>query len=157
MAATNTHKRYRFFREQGSTASSALDLARAEALLDSAREHGCAAAQWLWDDQPWDEGTEISAEEASAKFASNEWTGPFGCVLWVADRADSLDEDALNDSGTDPSYWSSNTSLWGIVLGPRGTNDPYARVIVAELASEMEDDLRQAIGDAADARKEIAV
>lgn len=43
-------------------------------------------------------------------------------------------------------------SLWGIVVGPRGTDDPYCRVVQAELALEIEDELRQAVGDALDAR-----
>ena len=42
------------------------------------------------------------------------------------------------------------TSLWGIVLGPEDTDDPYARVTAAELAAEHTDELRQAIGDELD-------
>jgi hypothetical protein len=113
----------------GRSAETALALARAEALLGTALDLEIATVVWEDDPEPWDEGTEISAETAREKFASNEWTGPYGCIVTVGEEF---------------------TALWGIVVGSRGTEDPYCRVVVAELASEMEDALRQAIGDALD-------
>jgi hypothetical protein len=66
-------------------------------------------------------------------FETREWTGPYayGCVLEVNGE--------------------HVASLWGIVLGSRDLQDPYRRVVEAELASEASDELRQAIGDARDA------
>jgi hypothetical protein len=148
---TTLIKRYRFFREHagyvvGRSAEGALDLARAERLLSDAIDADVARVQWRYDDLPYEHGF-LSDEEIAAKFESNEWTGPFGCVIWIGD--DLSDFDA--DSDRDPASWTQNTSLWGIVVGPRGTGDPYCRVVEAELASELADDLRQALGDARDA------
>jgi len=114
----------------------ALDLARAELLLADAETEGAAAVEWVWDDEPWDEGMEISADEAARRFESGEWTGPLGCVVRIGDDV--------------------AASLWGIVVGSRGTDDPYCRVVAAELAREIEDDLRQAVGDARDEREMLA-
>lgn len=127
-------KAFRFFLEHAGystppgRAVCAISLARAEALLAEAVELGAASVRWDWDPEPYEHGF-FSDEEISAKFESNEWTGPFGCIV---------------EAG------SESVSLWGIVVGPRGTNDPYCRVVAAEFASELEDDLRQAIGDARD-------
>lgn len=139
---TTTERRdaFRFFCEHagyvvGRRAEGALQLARAEALLAEAVDLELASVEWEADDLPWDEGTEISAEEASERFASGEWTGPFYCRVMVGD--DELGDDVR--------------SLGGIVLGSAGTGDPYARVVEAELASELVDELRQAIGDELDA------
>jgi hypothetical protein len=139
------YQRYCFFKEHAGwstppgRAASALALARAEVLLEQAIELGIAEVEWEHDDQPYDTDC-YSDDEIAAKFESNEWTGPFGCRI-------GLDEDKYA------------ASLWGIVLDSRGVStglpgsadDPYARVVRAELADELEDDLRQAIGDALDA------
>lgn len=111
-------------------AKNALSHARAESLLEEAIELGVAELRWEDDDQPY-EHDGFTAEEMAEKFESNEWTGPYGCAISIGD-----DRYAA--------------SLWGIVVGPRGTDDPYCRVVAAELAWEIEDDLRQAIGDARD-------
>ncbi len=121
---------YRFMRANagyvvGENAKGALDLARAEQLLERAVDLEVASLTWEWDDDPYDAG-DLSDEEAQAKFDSNEWTGPFGCIVQTDDAV---------------------ASLWSIVVGQRGTNDPYCRVVAAELALELADDLRQSIGD----------
>lgn len=146
------YKRYRFFHEKagrvaiidangrpsGIAARNALDLARAEALIDEAEELGIAKVKWPFDDEPYEHGC-MTDDEVREQFANNRWTGPFGCVVSIGgDHA---------------------ASLWGIVLDSRGVSeglpgaadDPYARVVRAELASELIDDLMQAIGDAKDA------
>lgn len=135
------HKAYAFFRGQGMPASSALNLTRAESLLERAQDLGVASVEWVDDDESYDPGDFVTEEEAREKFDSNEWTGPFGCVVRVFDSVE-YGRDRAGDN---------LQSLWGIVVGPRGTADPYCRVIVAELACELEDDLRQVIGDALDA------
>lgn len=144
-------KRYRFFREHaggwvGHSAETALDLARAEALLEDATDLGVAAVQWVDDDTPYD--TDLyTDEEIRAKFESNEWTGPYGCIVSVYAESD----DASDTLAHLDRVAADERSLWGIVVGQWGTNDPYCRVVAAELASELEDALRQAIGDARDA------
>lgn len=85
--------------------------------------------EWLDDDVPYDHGM-MTPDEIASKFDSNEWTGPYGCVVSIGG--------------------SHVASLWGIVLDSRGTRDPYARVVVAELADEAEDQLRAALGAAQD-------
>lgn len=134
---TQLRNRYDFFRAHagyivGENAAGALDLARAEEVLDRAQCEGVASVEWHDDDLPWDEGTEISADEAAAKFASNEWTGPFICIIRIG-------EDVV-------------ASLSGIVVGPANLNDPYCRVVAAELALELQSDLREAISDRLDTR-----
>jgi hypothetical protein len=139
---TTTRERFRFFHDHagyvvGESAIGAIALARAEELLERAIDLGVARVEWVDDDEPYDYNPrgrgfeDADAEDAARRFDSNEWTGPFGCVVDIAGE--------------------TGASLWGIVVGPRGTNDPYCRVVAAELASEIEDDLRQAIGDALDA------
>lgn len=154
---TVDRKAYGFFREHagyvvGENARGALALARAEELLEQAVALEVASVEWVDDDEPYDYNPrgrgfeQADAEDAARRFASNEWTGPFGCIVKAGEQ---------------------QASLWGIVLGRGGTwwpesphtianGDPYGRVIIAELASELEDDLRQAIGDALDAREEVA-
>ena len=143
---TQLRNRYDFFRAHAGSigrkdangriawehAKNALDLARAEELIDRAQCEDVVSVEWFDDDLPWDEGTEISAEEAAAKFASNEWTGPYVVVVKIGD-------DVV-------------ASLSGIVVGPRNINDPYCRVVVAELACEIREDLREALSDALDTR-----
>lgn len=114
----------------GENAKGALDLARAEQLLHEAQNLEVAWVHWEWDDEPYEHGI-LTNDEVQAKFDSNEWTGPFGCII-------------------ESSQHDFYASLWGIVVGPRGTNDPYCRVVEAELALEIADDLRQAIGDTRD-------
>lgn len=149
------YNRYRFFHEHagrvavidangrpsGIAARNALDLARAEALLDEASELGIATTSWPFDDEPYEHGC-MTDDEVREQFENNRWTGPFGCVLSIGDD-------------------SHAASLWGIVLDSRGASegipgsydDPYARVVRAELASELIEDLMQAIGDAKDAAR----
>ena len=130
-------RRYRFHREHnggwvGHDAEVALRAARVEILLDEAIDLGLAEVAWEWDDEPYDCGDD-DPEWVARQFESNAWTGPFGCVL-------TLNGEVL-------------TSVWGVVVGPRGTDDPYCRVTVSDLALEIEDDLRQAIGDHLDAEQ----
>ncbi len=138
--------RFRFFSAHGGgrvghTAESALSLARAEELLETAVDLGVASVDWVDDDMPYDPGDADTPEDAARYFESGAWTGPYGCIVRVFDSVEYSGErtgDALQ-------------SLYGIVVGPRGTEDPYCRLVAAELASELEDELRQAIGDARDA------
>jgi len=144
---------YRFHREHGGgivgqSALWALRSARAELLLAEAVDADVARVQWLYDEEPYEHGF-YSDDEVAAKFDSNEWTGPFGCVIWIGNDLSGFDP----DRDRDPAEWTQNTSLWGIVVGQWGTNDPYCRVVESELALDLEDDLRQAIGDARDAEQ----
>lgn len=133
---------FRFFLERAGyctppgRAKGAIQLARAEQLLGRALELGVASLEWVDDVVPYDQGDSCSDEQARRYFESNAWTGPFGCVVEVDG--------------------SPGASLWGIVVGPRGLGDPYCRVVQAELSSECEDDLRQAIGDHLDAAALVA-
>lgn len=133
-------ERYDFFRANGGgivghDAERALDLARAEELLDEAEDVDAARFTWHDDPDPYDPGTETTREEAARLFESNTWTGPYGADLTIGD-----------DPATRPHGrpWSA-ASLWGIVLGPKGIGDPYARVVRAELADELADELRAAL------------
>ena len=133
---TQLRNRYDFFRAHagyvvGRSAAGALDLARAEEVLDTAQYEGVASVEWFDDDLPYDQDI-VSDEEAHALFASNELTGPYVCQVKIGD----------NVVG----------SLSGIVVGPRNLNDPYCRVVAAELASEVLNDLREAVSDALDSR-----
>ena len=136
MTTVSRRKAFQFFLENAGyvtppgRAACALELARAEELLETAIDENVAEVVWEWDDTPYDPGDVCTLAEAREKFESNEWTGPFGCVL-------KIDGETVE-------------SLWGIVVGPNETNDPYCRVIAAELASQCEDMLRQALGDARD-------
>lgn len=131
----------------GERAKGAIRLARAEQLLERAVDLGVASVEWRDDDcEPYDPGDSATAEEAARYFGENTWTGPFGCVVQCGE----LYEYAVS-SGRE-SQREHLASLWSIVVGPRGTDDPYCRVVVAELACELEDELRQAVGDALDAR-----
>jgi hypothetical protein len=96
-------------------AACALEAARAELRLAELVDDERANVEWVDDDQPYDPGDVCTDDGARAKFESNEWTGPFGCVVTIDGEQE---------------------SLWGIVVGPRGTDDPYCRVVEAELASE---------------------
>ena len=136
---SDLRKPFKFFHEYagycvGHKAEGAISLARAERARLEAEDEGVASIEWVDDPEPYDHGF-LSDEEVAAKFESNEWTGPYGCVLRVGD-------DVV-------------ASLWGIVLGQWGTNDPYARVVEAELSEEARDEIRQALGDARDMREEI--
>lgn len=132
MIEQDLRKRYAFMREWaggivGENARCALELARAEQLLDRAIDAGVAAV--LWEDEvDWsygDLGDVYTEDEMRAKFQSNEWTGPAWCAIKVGHEVEA--------------------SLGMIVLGPRGTDDPYARVVAAELASGIADQLRRTL------------
>ncbi len=125
---TDRRRAFRFFHEWaggivGQSAIGALELARAEALLDEAEAEDVASFGYVWDDEPYD-GAE-GYDESCRLFESGAWTGPYGAVLRI---------------GADV-----HESLWGIVFGPEDTSDPYARVVRAELAAEAEDALAEAL------------
>lgn len=120
---------FRFFLDhagyvQGRHAAGALALVRAETLLHEARDEDVARIEWEDDDLPY-EHDGFTDEEIAAKFESNEWVGPLSCALYVGDEV--------------------VASLSGIVVGSRGVDDPYCRVVEAELASEAEDAIRSAL------------
>jgi len=131
--AREHRERFRFFLKHAGyatppgRAACALELARAEEDLSSALGYGEASVDWRDDSEPWDEGTEISADDSARRFASGEWTGPYGCIVAIGDDQRPR----------------AVASLWGIVLDSRGTDDPYARVIVAELAVEALEEYRR--------------
>ncbi len=142
-------QRFRFHLEHagyvvGKRAVCALELARAEKrLCDAHYEEALApldekrcSVEWVDDDAPYDAGDAYTDEEVEAKFESNEWTGPFGCIV----KVDGFE-----------------ASLWGIVLDSHGTGDPYARVVAAELASEVFFELdREQVERERAARQDIA-
>lgn len=134
MPSTTTREAFRFMLEHAGYATPpgravcALDLARAEQLLNRAVELGVASIEWVDDDEPYDTDDAVILRGLE----SGRFVGPGGCVVQCGDAI---------------------ASLWGIVVeAPTAMgDDPYVRVVAAELALEIEDDLRQAIGDAGDA------
>lgn len=139
---TTLRDRFRFHLEHGGyctppgRAACALGAARAESLLEEAQSLGVAHVSIVYDSEPYDPGDVCTDEDAARRFASGEWSGPFGLIVAVGESADDPD---------------AESSLWGIVVGPYAESDPYMRVVASDLASELADDLRQAIGDARDA------
>lgn len=138
---------FRFFLEHAGyatppgRAACALELARAEAGLQCALAYGEGSVDWREDWTPYDPGDACTEDEARERFASGEWTGPFGCVVAIGDDQ----------------HPRAVASLWGIVLGPRGLDDPYCRVVVAELAAEaLEENRRERYASARAARANIA-
>ena len=122
-------ERWRFFLAHagyvvGRRAAGALELARAEEVLDRAECLDVASFDLLDDDFPYDPGDVCTEEEAREKFESNEWTGPYVATVAIGDE---------------------RASLAGIVVGPAAQDDPYIRVVRAELASELLDELRRAV------------
>lgn len=140
MIDRETYAAYRFFKDNDGwssppgRAACALASARSEQLLETAVDLGVASVSWEYDDEPIE--TDDDPDYVARQFESNAWTGPYGCVVTINDE--------------------HAASLWGIVLDQWGTDDPYARCVAADLAAECEDELRQAIGDAADAREGVA-
>lgn len=133
-------ERYLFFRQHGGgivgeSARVALDLARAEQLLDEAEELDAARFQWVDDPEPYDPGDANTPEQVARYFDENRWTGPYGAVLEVGD------DPAVRPHGRP----YSSSSLWGVVLNQAGTRDPYARVVRAELAADLVDELAAAL------------
>ncbi len=134
MIGSERREAFRFFVEQAGYATPpgravcALELARAEALLREAVELGAASVEWVEDLEPLDSDDTVTI----AMLDDGSLVGPAGCIVQVGD---------------------AERSLWGIVLiAPSASgDDPYMRVVEAELASELLDELRQAVGDARDA------
>ena len=128
-------KRYRMHRENGGTAKASLHCARIGVLLDEAIDADVAAVTWEYEEERYEDvfGFEDDAERERfyRDLESNTITGPFWCAL------------RINGEVVE--------SLGMITLGPRGTEDYYAKLVEVELAIEAEDDLRQALGDARDA------
>lgn len=133
-------RRWQFFQEHGGTivgesARVALELARAEELLDEAEEIGAAVSRWEDDPEPYEHG-EMTDAEVAAEFEAGRWTGPYACVV-----------ETLDARGRPAAV----SSLSGITLGPNGiggipgAGDPYARVVRAELADEIAIELEAAI------------
>lgn len=132
MIDSDTRERFRFFLEHAGyatppgRAACALELARAEKGLECALAYGEASVRWVDDDVAYDPGDVCTEDEAARKFDSGEWVGPLGCIVAIGDEQ----------------HPRAVASLWGIVLNSRGVpsdwqaGDPYARVIVAELAGE---------------------
>lgn len=137
MIDTDLYQRYLHFKQHDGwrtppgRAACALHSARIERLLERAIDLGVATVEWEYDDD-YEAGDiyGLDADEEIHKYESGEWYGPMGVTVTVADEV---------------------ASLWGITLTTDETRDPYARCVVADLASELEDELRQAIGDKLDA------
>ncbi len=130
-------RRYRFFKEWGGQ----LVGRQAEIALMSARDERRfedlgGTIHWEYDDEPYDGGDCYTDEEIRSKFESNEWSGPYGCIATLGEH---------------------EASCWGIVLGQADLNDPYARVMAAEEASQVlyEYDLERTEAERA-ARQDIA-
>lgn len=118
----------------GRRAQGALELARAESLLHRAIDGG--AARIVWEDDTF-ELREDDTFDMLQGIEDGRYVGPAVCLLYVGDDV--------------------AASLGGIVVSAptsRG-DDPYVRVVEAELASEAADDLRQALGDALDCAQGI--
>lgn len=115
------YEAFKFFREHAGhsvppgRAMCALELARAEEWGESLDDR--LTIEWQYDDVPYDPGDAYTSDEAARLFESGEWTGPYGCVV----RLDG----------------EIRASLWGIVVGPQETDDPYCRVVAAELVDEL--------------------
>jgi hypothetical protein len=126
-AAADLAERYAFFREHagyivGRRAECALQLARAERLLERAQDLGAASVEWVDDDEPY----ETDDAAVLRGLESGRFVGLAGCVVRCGDAV---------------------ASLWGIVVeAPSAVrDDPYLRVVAAELASELEDELQRAV------------
>lgn len=128
-------KNYRYHRANGGTAQGSLACARAGILLDAAIEAEVASVTWEEEQERYEDvfgfETEAERDRFYRDLESNTITGPFWCALKVEGEIVG--------------------SLGMITLGPRGTDDYYARLVAIELAMEAEDELRQALGDALDA------
>jgi hypothetical protein len=128
-----TRERFRFFLEHAGyatppgRAACALELARAEQGLECALAYGEASVQWLDDDVPYDPGDAFTEDEARERSESGAWTGPVGSIVAIGDEQ----------------HPRAVASLWGVVLDSRELGDPYARVVVAELAFEAIDEARR--------------
>lgn len=143
MSTSSTRRdRFRFMLEHAGyctppgRAACALELAKAEELLEEAGSLELARLEILDDPEPWDAGdTGITP----ADFDAGRITGPY----WVR-----VEVGSHNDAGE----WEPDdvASCGGITCGPAGDRDPYLRVMAAELALELADELRRAIGDRAD-------
>lgn len=124
-------KNYRYHRANGGTAQGSLACARAGILLDAAIDAEVAEVTWEYEQERYEDvfGFESDAERERfyRDLESNTITGPYYCTLRVESEIVG--------------------SLGMITLGPRGTDDYYARLVAIELAMEAETDLRQAIGD----------
>ena len=137
MIDTATLELYRFHRENGGTAQGSLNCARARLLLDKAIDLGIAEITWEYEQERYEDVFGFESEDEREQFysdlESNRITGPFYCVLTIAGE--------------------HRGSLGMIMLGPRELDDYYAKLVEVELAMDVEDDLRQAIGDALDAEQ----
>lgn len=140
MAATPAEARrarFRFFHEHAGystppgRAACALELAKAEELLEEAEGLELARYELVDDPLPWDPGDTGTTD---ADFAAGTITGPYWARLEVG---------SYNDAGE----WECDdaTSLGGITCGPAGESDPYTRVVRAELALELRQELGKAV------------
>ncbi len=130
-------KRFQFHLEWGgSIVGRHAELALMSARDERRFEDLGGTIRWEYDDEPYDGGDCFTDEEIRTKFESNEWSGPYGCIATLGEY---------------------EASCWGIVLGQADLNDPYARVMAAEEASQVlyEYDLEQAEAERA-ARQDIA-
>jgi|SRR5215469_5124468 len=134
-----TLRQYRYHRANGGTAEGSLACARTRILLDRAIDENVAEIRWDYEEERYEDvfGFEDDAERKwfYDGIENGSITGPFYAVLRIEGE--------------------TVASLGMVTLGPRYFEDYYAKLIEVELAAEVEDDLRQALGDALDARQGI--
>lgn len=127
MAKTLEREAFRFFEEHAGystppgRAVCAAQLARVESWARFEQERGSLVVEWVEDD---DCDTSWADEQTLDELRSGLLVA-LGCVVTYSR----------------PLAWSGATteehaSLWGVVV--RGINDPYCRVVAAELCSELE-------------------
>jgi|SRR5215472_484160 len=129
-----TLRQYRYHRANGGTAKGSLDCARTRILLDRAVETGAVEIVWEYEEERYEDvfGFEDDAERDRfyRDLESNTITGPFYCALRIEGE--------------------TIASLGMVTLGPRETDDYYAKLVEVELAMDADDDIRQALGDRLD-------
>lgn len=132
-------KSYRWFRANGGTAKGSLYCARIEALLAEAVDEDIARVEWDYEQERYEDvfGFESDAERKRwyRDIEENRITGPYSVALYVEGEL--------------------VASLGMVTLGPGDiSGDPYTREVLVDLASEAQDEIRQALGDARDAEIE---
>jgi hypothetical protein len=131
-------REYRYHRANGGTARGSLACARARRLLDRAVDLEIGEVRWEDELESYEDvfgfGDDTERKQFYEDLESNTITGPFWCALFVNGE--------------------NVASLGMTMLGPRETDDYYAKLVEVELAMDAENDLRQAIGDELDSRME---
>ena len=128
---------YRYHRANGGTASGSLYCARLGVLLDEATDAGVVEVKWEYEQESYEDVFGFESDDERKQWYRDIENGTITGPYWVAM---SVEGETL-------------ASLGMVTLGPRDIDgDYYARLVTIELAAEIEDEIRQALGDVRDAR-----